>query len=274
MLPLELELMSYTAFASALVDPTHATPPIVTGPAGKSAAKRYNIYRNNVTVSLINALAAVYPAVQRLTGVDFFRAMARFHIRATPPTSPLLFEYGRDFPAFIETYEYARDLPWLADVARIERAWLDAYHAADTVPLSADALALVPPQRLADVVFTAHPAAAIVRSPFAAVTIFAANRGERAPDQIDAGTPEDALITRPELDVIVRHLPEGGAVFLTSLMSGQTLGLAAASALQSSASFDIASNIAGMIEAGVFTSFLHQSILEEHDGHRSALWRG
>jgi hypothetical protein len=254
MLPLEPELSSYGALASALVDPTCATPPMVTGPAGKGVVKRYNVYRNNVTVSLINALAAIYPAVQRITGIEFFRAMARFHVRATPPTSPLLFEYGRDFPAFIETYEYARSFPWLADVARIERAWLDAYHAADAAPLSPDALALVPPERLADVVFTAHPAAGILRSPFAAVTIFDANRCEGASRQIDAGTPEDALVTRPEMDVLVRHLPEGGAVFLTGLMSGQTLGVAAASALQSSASFDIATNIAGMIEAGAFIS--------------------
>jgi hypothetical protein len=36
--------------------------------------------------NLVNALAAFYPAVQRITGVDFFRAMARSHIRATPPS--------------------------------------------------------------------------------------------------------------------------------------------------------------------------------------------
>jgi hypothetical protein len=99
---LEEELLSYRAFASALVDPERATPTVVAGPKRKAAVKRYNVYRNNVTVSLIDALAAVYPAVQRITGVAFFRAMARFHVRATPPTSPLLFEYGRDFPAFIE----------------------------------------------------------------------------------------------------------------------------------------------------------------------------
>ncbi|BBC03328.1 MULTISPECIES: DNA-binding domain-containing protein [Bradyrhizobium] len=255
MLPLEKEMSSYAArFAAALIDPARKAPSLVTGPNGKAAVRRYNVYRNNVTVSLIDALAAVYPAVQRITGVEFFRAMARFHVRASPPTSPLLFDYGRDFPAFIETYEYARAMPWLADVARIERAWLDAYHAADAAPLSRDALALVPPERLADVVFTAHPAAGIVRSPFAAVTIFAANRGEEASGQIDASTPEDALVTRPEMDVVVRHLPEGGAVFLIDLMSGRTLGVAAASALQSSASFDIAANIAGMIEAGAFIS--------------------
>ena len=127
----------------------------------------------------IDALAAIYPALQRITGVDFFRAMARFHVRATPPTSPLLFEYGRDFPTFIERYEHARPMPWLADTARVERAWLDAYHAEEAAPLSAETLGSVPPERLADLVFTAHPAMRIVRSCFSVVTIFAANRSDR-----------------------------------------------------------------------------------------------
>jgi hypothetical protein len=246
---------SYTAaFAAALIDPERDTPVIVAGPAGKGAVRRYNVYRNNVTVSLIDALAAVYPAVQRITGVDFFRAMARFHIRATPPISPLLFEYGRDFPAFIERYEYARTMPWLADTARLERAWLDAYHAEDAAPLSAETLAAVAPERLADLVFIAHPATRIVRSPFSVVTIFAANRGGENLGRIDASSPEDALITRPDLDVVVRRLPPGGAVFLLNLMSGQSLGEAAASALQASPAFDIAANIAGLIGAGAFAA--------------------
>ena len=98
---------SYTAeFTPALLDPDRLTPAGVAGPNGKAADKRYNVYRNNVTVSLINALAATFPATLRITGTDFFRAMARFHVRATPPTSPLLFEYGRDFPDFIESYEH------------------------------------------------------------------------------------------------------------------------------------------------------------------------
>ena len=241
------------AFAAALVDPELETPAIVAGPVGKGAIRRYNVYRNNVTVSLIDALAAVYPAVQRITGVDFFRAMARFHIRQTPPTSPLLFEYGRDFPAFIAQYGYAQSMPWLADTARLERAWLDAYHAEDTAPLSAETLAAVAPQRLVDLVFIAHPATRIVRSPFSVVTIFAANRGGEV-GRIDASSPEDALITRPDLDVVVRRLPTGGAVFLSNLMTGQSLGEAAASALQASPAFDIAANIAGLIEAGAFAA--------------------
>ena len=244
------------AFASSLLDPGLATPVVVAGPAGKRADKRYNVYRNNVAISLIDALAAVYPAVQRITGVDFFRAMARSHIRATPPSSPLLFEYGRDFPAFIEKYEYASLMPWLADTARIERAWLDAYHAANAEPLAPAALAAVPREKLADLVFITHPATQIVRSRFSDVTIVAANRSTNPVDKIDASMPEDGLITRPDFDVVLRRLPPGGATFIESLMSRRSLGEAAASALETSSSFDIAANIAGMIDAGAFIKLM------------------
>lgn len=242
------------AFAPALLDSKRAAPPVVTGPNGRAAGKRYDVYRNNVTVSLIDALAAIYPAVQRITGTDFFRAMARFHVRESPPTSPLLFEYGRGFPDFIAGYEHAQMMPWLADVARIERAWLDAYHARDAAPLAPAQLAAIVPERLADLVFTPHPATQIVRSEFSAVTIFAANRDSAPVGRIDASTAEDALITRPGFDVIVRHLPPGGAVFATCLTEGRPLGEATASALETSSDFDIAANIAGLIEAGAFTA--------------------
>jgi hypothetical protein len=253
-MPLEQHASYAAAFAPALLDPAREVPFVVTGPNGKAAAKRYNVYRNNVTISLIDALAAIYPAVQRITGPDLFRAMARFHICETPPTSPLLFEYGRDFPTFIERYGYAQSLPFLADVARIERAWLDAYHATDAAPLSPAELAAVAPDHLADLVFTAHPATRILRSSFAAVTILAANRSAAPVNTIDASMPEDALITRPEFDVTVRLLPSGGASFLSNLMLGRSLAEAAAAAFDCSPAFDLATNISGLIEAGAFTS--------------------
>jgi hypothetical protein len=229
-------------------------PAGIAGPRGKAAMKRYNVYRNNVTVSLINALAETFPAVRRITGEDFFRAMARFHIRATPPTSPLLFEYGRDFPDFIEHYEHARPMPWLADVARIERAWLDAYHAADREPLAPQALSALPAERLSGTVLTPHPATRIVRSRFPAVTIFAANRSDGPVGPIGVAEPEDALITRPRLEVTVRRLPPGGAVFLESLINRQPLAAAAGAAMSESPAFDLSANIAGMVEAGAFSA--------------------
>ena len=248
------KLLFAAAFAPPLLDPDQPTPGVVAGPSGKAATKRYSVYRNNVTVSLIDALAAVFPVTMRITGADFFRAMARFHVRATPPTTPLLFEYGRDFPDFIERYEYARELPWLADVARLERAWLDAYHAADAAPLSAEQLASIPAGRLSGATFVPHPATRIVRSRFPAVTIFVANRSERAVGRIDTAEPEDALVTRPHLEVTARRLPPGGAVFLAQLLAGEPLGVAAAAAMTESPQFDLATNLAGILQAGVFTA--------------------
>jgi hypothetical protein len=244
-------------FSPALFDAQRETPASVTGPNEKMAVRRYNVYRNNVTVSLIDALAAIFPATQRITGVEFFRTMARFHVRATPPTSPLLFEYGRDFPNFVERYEYARSLPWLADVARIERAWLDVYHAADADAVKPQALASIPPEHLSGAVFVSHPAAKIICSDFAAVSVFAANRSETTLDAIETVAPEDALITRPGLEVFVRRLPPGGAVFLARLISGETLGQSASAAFEASTLFDLPANIAGMIEAGVFTAIVN-----------------
>jgi Putative DNA-binding domain len=245
------------AFTAGLLDPERAPPDVVSGPKGKAAVKRYAVYRNNVTVSLIDALAANFPAIRRITGPDYFRAMARFHVRATPPSSPLLFEYGRDFADFIERYEYAQPMPWLADVARIERAWLDAYHAADAEPLAPDKLASIPPEKLAGIVFVPHPATRVVRSRYPAVTIFAANRSDGPVGRIEASGPEDALVTRPSLKVFVRHLPPGGAVFLSHLISGEPLGAAAEAAFAESAEFDLSANIAGVLEAGAFTA-VHQ----------------
>ena len=244
------------AFSRALLDPDVATPTVVAGPKSKAAVKRYNVYRNNVTVSLINALAAAFPATLRITGVDFFRAMARFYVRSTPPSSPLLFEYGRDFPDFIEQYEYAQSVPWLADVARIDRAWLNAYHAADVQPLMQHELAAIPSEQLPNIVLEPHPATRVIRSRFSAVTVFTASRSDGPASHIEVVEPEDALVTRPALEVEVRRLPPGGAIFLGRLMTGESLGAAASAAFSESPSFDLPANIRGLLEAGAFTTII------------------
>lgn len=252
-LPLRSQTLDFASqFSAALLSPDAATPALVTGPRGKRAEKRYNVYRNNVTVSLIAALASVYPAVERITGTDFFRAMARFHVRETPPASPLLFEYGRDFPNFIDRYDYAADMPWLSDVARIERLWLDSYHAADAPALTAEALSAVPPDDLGTLTFKPHPATRLISSVHPAVTIFAMNRGNGPVGRVE-DQPEDGLITRIEDEVIVRFLASGNATFLRALLSGQCLAAAVAAAFEAEPAFDLSSAIGEMIAAGAFS---------------------
>jgi hypothetical protein len=248
-----------SAFSSALLDPEIAKPVSIVGPAGKAADKRYNVYRNNVTVSLIEALISIFPATARITGPDFFRAMARFHIRETPPTSPLLFEYGRDFPDFVARYEYAQSVPWLADVARLERAWLDAYHAADSRVISGEELSAVAPEQLGGLRFRVHPATRIVRSAFPVVAILVANKSPDPVGRIEEVVAQDALVTRPDTDVALRLLQPGGAEFLTRLIDGETLEVAVAGAIDIHPTFDLPGMIGEMIAAGVFTDILTEN---------------
>ncbi|MDA4847132.1 DNA-binding domain-containing protein [Hoeflea poritis] len=241
-------------FSDALLDPEQPTPAGIVGPDGKKADKRFDVYRNNVTVSLVGALAEIYPAVHRLVGDDFFRAMARTYVRSEQPKSPLLFRYGDDFADFLEGFEPAKKLVYLPDVARLERAWLDAFHAADAPPLDPAALAAIAPDELAEQRFKAHPATRVVCSRFAAVSIFSANRSGADLSGIDPAIAEDGLVTRRDFDVEVRTLPEGAAAFLQALVDGNTLGEAAEAAVAVAQKFDLAAAIGAMLEAGAFTA--------------------
>ena len=151
-------------FAAALRDPAIPPPAGVVGPDGGPAPRRFAVYRNNVLVALGNALAGAFPAVGRIVGEEFFRAMARNYVLETPPTSPVLLDYGVTFPDFIAGFEPAASLPYLPDVARLERAWREAYHAADAKPLGPADLAGIPPEDLPDAVFSLHPSLRIVPS--------------------------------------------------------------------------------------------------------------
>lgn len=251
-------------FGAALLDPDLPLPEGIVGPHGKKAEKRFAVYRNNVTVSLINALADIFPAVQRLVGEDFFRDMARLYIAKEPPCSAVIFEYGGGFAAFLENFEPLSRYPYLADVARLEKAWLAAFHAADEAPLQPDVLAAFPPEQLAEIRFTTHPATHIIRSSFAAVSIFSANREQRPLDGIKPATPEDGLVTRPFDTVEVRQLPPGAVKFLGALIAGDPLGEAAGRTMTDHPDFDLPAAISAMLEAGVFSACSASQPNSEH----------
>lgn len=243
-------------FGAALVDPALPIPAKVIDPHGRACPKRFAVYRNNVATSLIEALESAFPAVRRLVGEEFFREAARRYTLRDPPASPVLLEYGGGFPAFLERFEPAVSLPYLPDVAQIERAWVEAYHAADTVALDPAALGEFPIERAAELRFEVHPSVRVVRSRFPALTIWRMNvaDGVPAPVDLDAGG-EDALVVRPAAEVVVRSIPAGGADLLAALARGEPLAIAAESVLQKHTDLDLASHLAGLLESGAFAGF-------------------
>jgi hypothetical protein len=212
-------------------------------PAGLAPAHRLAVYRNNVVVGLIEALAAAYPAVRALVGERFFRAAAGVFVRAEPPRSPLLILYGEGFPDFLETFEPARRLPFLADVARLERCWLEAYYGAEAQPLPLSALRAVPEAELAATAVLLHPTLSLMASPWPVLSLWAANTGRGAHADVDLERAECVTVLRPHGTVESHRLEHGLLAFLAALRDGTMLGRAAERALDAEPGFDLAAGI-------------------------------
>ncbi|MBI2718412.1 MAG: putative DNA-binding domain-containing protein [Rhizobiales bacterium] len=243
-------------FGSALLDPARPLPWGLVGPDGEPSLRRFSVYRNNVVVGLIDALKDAFPAVHRIVGDEFFKGLAHAYVVQEPPASPILLDYGAGFPSFIGKFEPAAVLPYLPDVARIERAWMEAYHAPEAASLDLAGLTALAPDDFIDIGFSLHPSLRIVRSPFPALTIWRMNTGDDEPALVDlASGGEDALIVRPAAEVEVRRMPPGGAEFVEQLAAEASVGEALRAAARCDEEFDLAANLAGLFEAGALTGW-------------------
>jgi hypothetical protein len=241
-------------FASSLLAADTPVPAFLTSTAGINDPLRYAVYRNNVIVSLIRALGANFPTIERLLGEEFFAAMAREFLIAHPPRSKLIFEYGGEFPEFLETFGPAKPYPYLADVARLEIFWRQAFHETDAPVLDGAALAAASPDEFPHFAFIRHPAVRILHSAYAAGSIFVANRksGKIAP--LNPAVAETVLITRPFFDCEVRILEPGTDEFFSSLLDGNSIKTAAEAAFSVTSQFDLPHAIGVLVASGAFTA--------------------
>jgi hypothetical protein len=237
-------------FAAALLEPC-ATPAGITTARGTPDPARFAVYRNNVIAGLGKALEQKFPVAARLVGDEFFRGMARAFIAGNRPRSALLAEYGDALPAFIEGFEAAISVPYLADVARIETAWTRAYHAEDAAPIGVDALAGIANEALPAARLIRHPSAALIRSAYPAGSIWAAHHRDVL-EPVRHARAETILVIRPDADVTVHVLPPEDAVFTEALFDGASLGAAATQALAIDAAFDLGTALVGLIGLGAF----------------------
>jgi hypothetical protein len=241
--------MGQERFSKALLDPDMPVPPGIVDPDGRPAPKRFNVYRNNVVVSLADALEAAFPVVRQIVGDAFFRSMALIHARAHPPKDARMILYGEDFPVFLETFEPVSHLSYLPDVARLERARRESYHAEDHAPGGAEALAALPPEDLVAAKLVLHPSLRLVASEH---PIFSIWRFNSTDDKSPITSPrETVLVARPHMDLTMNVISDGSAAFLQSLLNGQPLGVALETASAIQEGFDLSENLIAIFSAEI-----------------------
>ena len=244
--------VSQDTFRAALLDGAYPVPDGLIDGNSHPAGRRYNVYRNNVAVSLTEALREGFPVVTKLLGQQNMDGLSGLYLRAHPPTSPLMMFYGESFPDFISGLPQLSHLGYLPDIARLELALRRAYHAADGTAINPEDLGALPPDALMAAQLQLAPAVQLIRSPWPIHAIWRFNTEDGAPKP--AAQAEDVLVLRPEFDPEPHLLPPGGGAFMAALAQGASLGEAHEAAHADRPDFDLGPLLALLIQGDAITT--------------------
>ena len=238
----------------SLRDLQHRFAAALAGDAREGDA-RLAVYRNAVRANYCNALGATYRVVRELTGAPFFNAAVDAYARAHPSAGGDLNVYGGTFGDFLGAYPYARDLPYLPDVARLEWALDEAHRAADgdgSPERTLAELAGVPGHAVAALRFVLDPSCRLLCSAYPILRIWQVHQEGHAGDAhvpFDAGT-DFVLVMRDASGVAAQRLAAGEFAWLAALGAGDDLAAALAAALAAEAKFDLGTALRARIADG------------------------
>lgn len=226
-------------FRAALLDPGLPVPEGLRDGRGGAAGKRFDVYRNNVVVSLTDALATAFPLVRKLVGAKAFATLATGFVRACPPVSPLMMHYGADFPAFLEGFGPLKRYGYLPDCARLDLDLRRSYHAADSTP--------VPPAVFGDTALVGDlrlrlaPSTFLLQSDWPLFDLWRFNQEPGSP--APRVTAQDVLVVRQDFDPTPHLLPSGAGRWLQHLDAGLPFAAASERTAEEHAGFDLAATL-------------------------------
>lgn len=182
--------------------------------------RHLGVYADMYIDRLHDVLADDFPKLRTALGHEAFRDLAVQFIRARPPTSFTV----RDFGLALSEHLAARtDLPaWSANLAALERARVDVFDGSDAVAFSRDALAAVPVEQFPELELRLVPASVLVPLHWTVDDLWSAVEDEAA-HVIPEPCERWALVWRSDARVLHRTLDDDEAPLVMLLARGATL---------------------------------------------------
>ena len=143
------------------------------GDAPERQARGLRAYRANAQATAARALAAAFPTVAALLGDETFNAVAARHWQLHPPERGDLAQFGTAFTSALADDPQLSDLPYLADVARLDWAVHHCAMAADA-PGTVAGLALLADTDPAELRLMLWPGLGLLSSAWPVVSIWQA----------------------------------------------------------------------------------------------------
>jgi hypothetical protein len=182
-----------------IIDP--GDPSLFLAPPAGSIERRWTIYRNAYVVRLAEAIEDDYPAIARITGADAFRALCRRYVTAFPPHSHDIGRAGERLADYLPGDPIATDLPFLSDLARLERALVEAVVSPDQETLCWDEVVAMPADEFAENPLPLAFATSLHDSPWPLAALWLAkDQPNHAIDIPLEGHPSVILVTRQGME--------------------------------------------------------------------------
>jgi hypothetical protein len=187
--------------------PSHCPADLFTGSAS-AIVRGLKVHANNIAYARHIALEETYPKLLTRVGTEAFHAAAARFLDNPVVLGRSLDELGANFHKLVERLADR-------DLARVEWAWLQAFHAPERVPLTLEALATIEPKKLVEAHVVIHPSLHIV---------LLEEPNEFDWDEPISGAGDRLLITRPDADVEVRRIGEPEAQIVELLERAPSVG--------------------------------------------------
>jgi hypothetical protein len=147
---------------------------LVIGEDRMSPVERVEVYANGYFYRILEVLKEDYPATLAVAGDDHFHNLATGYLIDYPPAQPSIHFAGLNFAAYLATHPLRARWPFVADLARLERATLESFHAAGAPTLEAHAMRALSPAEWPALTIRLHPATRLIDSEWRVDTVLRA----------------------------------------------------------------------------------------------------
>lgn len=212
------------------------------------------VYRNTSVLGAVAAIFDNFRTVQSIVGPEAMQAIAGRFVDAYPPCSPVLAAYGEEFPGWLAQQPIAGELPYLADVAQIDRLWVESHLAADAPEFGLEDLIRLTAEEWSRCRVTLHPATRIGWFALPAPSVWVAHLGAEFEEIAPEWRPEGILIARRSGAVAGWVVDACGHRILDGLRRGETVGQAALAASRIYPAGNISRAFRKIVASGALTS--------------------
>jgi hypothetical protein len=194
---------------------------IVLGDDRLSAEARVDIYANMYFYRILDAIKEDFPATLAVLGVDNFHNLVTGYLLEYPPTEPSISHCGQHLADYLHDHPLRENAPFVADLAKLERAVVEVFHGPDAAALEHDSLRAIAPEGWPAMKLAIQPSAQILALDWRVSQLLRAVEEQRPWKPAERGAVK-VLVWRRNARVFYRDLDRDEADALEAASRGAT----------------------------------------------------